>query len=230
MKLIFYIGVLLSLNAFLHAQEGIQSDALAKEYYKNGEFEKALISYQRLLKEKPYNFNYIYNLIDTHQQLKQYDEAEDIIKDYINRLKAPVLYIELGYNYQLQDSLTLAKENYDIAISSLESNPNFVYSLSRKFEDHSLLDEAIRTYTRADELLPDKSFYIQLARIYGEQGNVELMFSNYLNYIPEQPNFMNNVKRDFNDFVTEDSSNKNNQNSPKITVKEDSRAARHLLV
>ena len=54
------------------------SEVLADSYYKKGEFNKALVIYENLNKEKPYNYNYLFKLIDTHQQLEQFDAAENI--------------------------------------------------------------------------------------------------------------------------------------------------------
>ena len=62
-----------------------QSEVLADDYYKRGEFKKALITYQKLFEQKPYSYKYIYKLIDTHQQLEQYDEAQQILLDRLER-------------------------------------------------------------------------------------------------------------------------------------------------
>lgn len=61
------------------------SEAQAESYYKKGEFDKALIIYQNLLKEKPYNYNYIYKLVDIHQQLEQYNDAQTILEDRLGK-------------------------------------------------------------------------------------------------------------------------------------------------
>ena len=186
------------------------TEDLADDYYKRGEFEKALLSYKKLLAKKPYTFKFVYKVIDTYQQLERYDEADTFIKDNLVRFRSPALLIELGYNLQLKDSLDLANKYYNEAIATLDQNPNFVYSITKRFETRSLLDQAIIAYEKAAPLLPEKNFNIQLARIYGEQGDIERMFNNYLDYIYFQPNFMNNAKRAFNDFITEDPENNSN--------------------
>ncbi|WP_430467281.1 tetratricopeptide repeat protein [Winogradskyella ouciana] len=189
---------------------GQNSEVLADSYYKKGEFKKALVIYQNLNKEKPYSYKYVYKLVETHQQLEQFEEAENILVQRLAKRRNPTLIVELGYNYQLQDSLARAKKLYNEAIAFVDENPNYIYSIAKKFEDHSLLDEAIQVYDRSKLLTPDKNYSIQLARIYGDQGKIEKMFENYIDYVAYRPNYLNNIKRAVSDFISENKDNENN--------------------
>jgi len=204
--------VLLTLMLLIevHFGNAQNNEILADSYYKKGEFKKALIIYQNLLKEKPYSYNYIFKVVDTHQQLEQFDIAEDILVQRLTKRRNPTLIVELGYNYQLRDSLDKAHILYDEAIAYIDEKPNYIYSIARKFEEHSLLDEAIKIYNKAKQLTPDKNYNIQLARIYGDQGDVEKMFENYIEYIDYKPNYLNNIKRSVSDFISENKDNENN--------------------
>ncbi len=186
------------------------SEILADDYYKKGEFKKALVIYQNLNKEKPYSYKYVYKLVDTYQQLEQFDEAENILVQRLAKRRNPSLVVELGYNFQLKDSLNWAKKLYNEAIDFIDDNPNYIYSVAKKFEDHSLLDEAIQVYGKGKLLTPDKNYSIQLARIYGDQGDIEKMFENYMDYIAYRPNYLNNIKRAVSDFISENKDNPNN--------------------
>ena len=204
--------VLLTLMLLIevHFGNAQNNEILADSYYKKGEFKKALIIYQNLLKEKPYSYNYIFKVVDTHQQLEQFDMAEDILVQRLAKRRNPTLIVELGYNYQLRDSLDKAHILYKEAITYINEKPNYIYSIARKFEEHSLLDEAIKIYNKAKQLTPDKNYNIQLARIYGDQGDVEKMFENYIEYIDYKPNYLNNIKRSVSDFISENKDNENN--------------------
>lgn len=204
--------VLLTLMLLIevHFGNAQNNEILADSYYKKGEFKKALIIYQNLLKEKPYSYNYIFKVVDTHQQLEQFDMAEDILLQKLAKRRNPTLIVELGYNYQLRDSLDKAHILYKEAITYIHEKPNYIYSIARKFEEHSLLDEAIKIYNKAKQLTPDKNYNIQLARIYGDQGDVEKMFENYIEYIDYKPNYLNNIKRSVSDFISENKDNENN--------------------
>jgi tetratricopeptide (TPR) repeat protein len=196
-----------------------QSEQLSDDYFKRGEFEKALIGYQQLYLKNASNNSYLFQLIKTHQQLKQYEEVQQLLTEKIAASNNPQLLVELGYNYQLKDSTDLAKHFYNDAFSKIEENSNYVFGIARQFEDHSLLDEAISAYKKAMELNPNLNFNIQLAQIYGEQGNVEEMFSSYIDYIETKPAFINNAKRAFSDFVSENKENENNLILKKLLLK-----------
>ena len=186
-----------------------QSEQLADDYFKRGEFDKALISYQKLNGNKK-SSKYIYKIIETLQQLERYDEAQVQILQRLKEIKYPPLLVELGYNYQLKDSINLANKYYEEALQNVAERPSYTYGIAKKFEDYSLLDQALEAYKKGMELNPDFNFNMQMARIYGEQGNIELLFSNYIDYIEAKPNFLNNAKRAFSDFVSENKENENN--------------------
>lgn len=209
---IVFISFLVSLCAFS------QSEEIADDYFKRGEFEKALISYQKL-NESTNNLNIFNKIISTLQQLERYDEAQQILLDRISTYNYPPFLVELGYNYQLKDSLETANQYYNKAILKVDENPLFAISIANQFESHSLLDEAIIVYKKGMELRPESNFNIQLARIYGEQGNIDQMFSNYIDYIESNPTFLNNAKRIFSDFVSENKGNENNIILKKLLLK-----------
>lgn len=199
-----------------------QSDEeqLAAEYYKRGEFEKALISYQKLYEEQPNNYNYIFHLIKTHQELEQFKVAESLLKSKIAMYQNPSLIIELGYNFQLQDQMDKANDCYEEALLKLEERPNYAPLIGRQFEQHSLLDYAIKTYKKAMVLDPTLNYNRELANVYGELGNVEMLFTNYFAYIEVKPQFLNSTKRAFSDFVSENKDNENNKLLRKLLLKE----------
>lgn len=214
-KIFLFIVFLFALNFGF----GQNSEVLADSYYKKGEFKKALVIYQNLNKEKPYSYKYVYKLVETHQQLEQFEEAENILVQRLAKRRNPTLIVELGYNYQLQDSLARAKKLYNEAIAFVDENPNYIYSIAKKFEDHSLLDEAIQVYDRSKLLTPDKNYSIQLARIYGDQGKIEKMFENYIDYVAYRPNYLNNIKRAVSDFISENKDNENNTYLRRLLLK-----------
>ncbi|MBA6151717.1 tetratricopeptide repeat protein [Gelidibacter maritimus] len=189
-----------------------QSDQeqLAADYYKRGEFEKALISYQKLYEEQPNNYNYIFHLIKTYQELEQFGAAEALIKSKMTMYRNPSLVIELGYNYQLQGDMDQANDRYEEAISTLEERPSYAPLIGRQFEQHALLDYAIKTYEQGMALDPQLNYNRELANIYGEQGNIEMLFTNYMAYIEVRPEYLNSAKRAFSDFISENKDNENN--------------------
>lgn len=195
-----------------------QGDILAKEYFKNGEYEKALLEYKKLYARSPSNITYINQIISSHQQLEQYDEVETFIIKLMKRVHYPAFFVELGYNFQLKNDFENAKLNYQKAFFSIDEKVSNVYTVAKSFEDHSLLDEASAAYEKAMLINPELNFNVQLAQIYGEQGNIEKMFNSYINYAKTSP-VVSNVKRAINDFITEDGYSENNVLLRKILLK-----------
>lgn len=204
MKYIFVVTILLSITI------GAQNDAIAKDYYAKGEFEKALAEYKKLYYKSPSNINYINQVVSTYQQLEQYDEAEVFLINILERINYPAFLVELGYNFQLKDDTENAQIYYNKALAKIDDNPNHVFGIARLFQSHSLLDEALTAYSKAKVLNPEFNFNLQMAQIYGEQGNIENMFSCYMDFAASSPVALNNVKRAINNFITEDGDHENN--------------------
>ncbi|MBT8303910.1 MAG: tetratricopeptide repeat protein [Bacteroidia bacterium] len=196
-----------------------QSEEIAKDYFLRGEFEKALVSYEKLNEKNPRNRNYITKIVEIHQQLEQYNEAEEVLLVEINKFRQPILLVELGFNHSLKGEDLKAKEYYDQAMEILNENPSYAYGIAQSFERHSLLDQAIGVYERAMELNPKLNFNINLARIYGEQGNIEKMFDGYMNFIGQNRTYINNAKRSISGFISEDGQSDNNVLLRKILLK-----------
>ncbi|WCO01917.1 tetratricopeptide repeat protein [Psychroserpens ponticola] len=196
-----------------------QNEQLADNYFKRGEFEKALISYQKLYEKNQGNYKYIYKLVETYQQLEQYDNAQILLLQRISKSNNPSLLVELGYNYQLKGNLDISETYYTDALIAIDENPAFSYGVAKRLQDHSLLEKAIIAYKKGMALNPKQNFNVQLARIYGELGNIEQMFSNYIDYIESKPTYLNNGKRAFSDFISENSDNENNVSLRKLLLK-----------
>lgn len=188
-----------------------QSDALAKNYFEQGEFKKALSVYEKLSQSSPYRMDYFMGVIESNQQLENFSEVERLIKERLVESKnSPQLFVELGYNYSLQGKAELAADNYQKAIQGVGENTSFAYNVGRAFQKYSLLDEAIVTYENAMKLSEKMDFNLQLAQIYGEQGKLEKMFDSYLNIVERNQSFKNTAQRYFSMYVNDDPTNEAN--------------------
>ena len=192
-----------------------QSEQLAKNFYDQGEYEKALSIYEKLYQQNPANPMFFQGLVSTHQQLERFDIAESLLMERLNKsANNPVILIELGHNFELQEKSERAEQFYEEALQSLEGRPNYAYSIARGFEQYNLLEYAAKAYERAMEMNGDRNFNLQLARIYGEQGKIEEMFSNYLDLIQDDMKFYGLANREFNRYITEDA-----QSEPNIILR-----------
>ncbi|KQC30287.1 tetratricopeptide repeat protein [Flagellimonas eckloniae] len=197
-----------------------QEDFLAKQYFNDGDYDKALVFYEKLVKKNPRRTDYSEGLVACYQQLERYGDAEKFLLAKIEDSYAfPTFFIELGYNYTLQNQPEKATDYYDKAIQKIDENPNFGYSVGYRFQKYALLEQAILAYKRAMVLKPELNYDFQLARIYGEQGDIEKMYQSYLNLIYEGKTSRSNILRNIDDFISEDSSNPNNVLLRKVLLK-----------
>ena len=116
-----------------------QDDFLAKQYFNDGDFEKAVVFYEKLVEKNPRRTDYSEGLVACYQQLERYGEAEKFLLKKINEGNTyPILLIELGYNHALQDAPEKAIEYYEDALKKIDENPNYGYSIAFRFQKYSL--------------------------------------------------------------------------------------------
>ncbi len=196
-----------------------QEDFLAKQYFNDGEFDKAVVFYEKLVQQNPRRTDYGEGLVACYQQLERYGDAEKyLLQQLANPRAYPTFYVELGYNYTLQDQKEKATENYQKALSKIEENPNYGYGIGFRFQKYALLDEALAAYSRSMELNPELDYNYQMAKIYGEKGDVEKMYRSYLRLISEGKTSKSSVLRSIDDFISSDPENENNLQLKKILL------------
>jgi tetratricopeptide (TPR) repeat protein len=197
-KLLTYCFLLISFYALA------QNDQLAQNYFDKGDFEKAKISYEELLKSQPGNSFYFQRVIETYQQLQQFDVAEKTLLDRMAKYPMGSLAVELGYNYQLKKDTGKAKRYYEEAIDKIRKNPNEVYGIASTFEKKVLIDYALQAYQLAVSLEPKFNFNFQMALLYGQLGDTEKMIDMFLteSYANQQNSIM--IQNQLTRFMTED--------------------------
>ena len=146
MKFLFLLISILSFSFQLKAQDSF----LAKQYFEEGQFDKAVIFYEQLVKKNPSREAYAENLVICYQQLERFQEAHDYLQNKLKRgYKSPSILVDIGYNYQLQGQQEEANRHYDKALKRLEDNPNYGYGLAMRFQGIALVDRAIESFETA---------------------------------------------------------------------------------
>ena len=192
---------------------------LAKTYFEKGAFEKAALLYKKLLNTQPTNSYYSLKLIECYQQLSQFKAAQNEIEAQLKYSNNPQYIVELGYNYQLQNLLIKAEENYKKALERIDAQPNYVYAIAQQFEAHGRIDNAIQAYERGLEFAPNPVFYYQLAVLHGVQKNIEKMMERFLDYVETNPTYTTQVMRLLAEYISEDASQPYNQLFKNILLK-----------
>jgi tetratricopeptide (TPR) repeat protein len=197
-KIIALLFIFLSL--LVHGQ----NEQLALNYFDRGEFEKALVSYEDLLKAQPNNFNYFQKAVECYQQLKQFDKAEKAIQERLDKYKQGNFLVELGYNYQLQKNQEKANKYYDQAIDKIKKNPSEVYQIAYVFDRKALVDYALLAYQTAVSLEPKFNFNFQMALLYGQKGETDKMIDMFLTESYTNPQNLIMIQNQLSRFTTEE--------------------------
>lgn len=202
MKNIF-IYIVLLWSGFVFAQ----NEQLANNYYEKGDFEKAKLIYEELLKGSPSNTQYFLRTVDCYQQLQMYDVAEKTIQDRYNKYKQGVFLVELGYNYQLQKNDSKAKSYYEQAIDKIKTSPNDVYGIGNSFEKKVLLEYAVKAYQTGMQVQPNYNFNFQIGMLYGQLGKTDLMIDMLLTESYQNPQNANLIQTQLSRFMNGETDN-----------------------
>lgn len=220
---LFTLGLCLGMALFGPKQLlGLEAQTLqrAQNYFEQGAFEKALSSYKKAYKTDPQNTNILLGIVRTQQQLEAYNEVEKLLR---SKLGSPrdrgTIIVEMGYNYQLQEKDSLARLYYQKAIDLVRENSNNAYRVGKAFQSHSLLQQAVTTYETGMQLNPKANYNVQLARLYGELGDIEKMFDSYLTLMQKSTGYVRIAQRNFGQYITDDPENEANIIFRKLLLK-----------
>lgn len=212
--------ILILFFCFISLQLLAQEQQLAFQYFRNGEYKKAASLYENLHQKNPYNSSYTKYLIDCYQLLEEFETADILIQEQLNNYpNQEYLYVDLGYNLQLQHVADEAISYYEKALESIEKTPTIGYLIGRTFQENHLLDYALLAYKKAMELNPSANYNYQIALIYGEKAEISNMFNTYLDMIVLDEKYLSSAKNYIGRFITDDAENKHNISLKKLLLK-----------
>jgi len=196
----FFFKIVFLFSFFAFAQ----NEQLALDYFEKGEFEKAVTMLEGISSKQPANYYYFERLITCYQQLQQFENAEKAIEDRNKKYRQPTLYVELGYNFQLQKNTSKAEKQYNLALDEVKKEPNFAYQIGNSFEKKVLLNWALKAYDIAQKGNANLNFDYQVALIHGQKGDLELMTDKLLQFSFDKPDNTSLVQNYLSRFINED--------------------------
>ena len=198
MRLLLLILVLLP--AVLRAQPGTD-EQLAAQYFQQGDYEKALLYYEKLYKESGTPFFYD-QLLKSYTALQRYDEAEKLAKERVRRSDDPKYLIDLGGVYKLMGDDDKARQQYDKALKDMRADQNGVRTVANAFSKEGEYDLAIEAYGRGQKLLRnDQLFNYELATLYAAKGDVERMIASFMDLLAVNENYVQSVQNSLGRYI-----------------------------
>src|SRR5687768_12614578 len=106
----------------VHSMAQKDDDILAAQFYQSGEFEKAVVIYQKLFNNTK-NAAYYDPLFTSLLNLKRYDEAEQLVRRQLKASPQNYIYsVDLGRVLQQSGQKAAAEAWYNKLVSSIPKN------------------------------------------------------------------------------------------------------------
>lgn len=204
--LLFFLALHCAMISF--GQDG-SDQQLAQHYYSNGEFDKALIYYEKLYDQNPSKINftrYVECLTETGDPKK----AEKTFKKQIGRERYNQEYkILFAKFYENQGEPNEASEIYRDLIDNLQPSSTEVVNLYNAFKSQSKPDLAFETLEKGRKLLK-KTYPLNyyFADYYGSIDATEKMIAEYIDLLDYHSSYASDIQRILSqqiDFSEDDS-------------------------
>lgn len=168
---------------------------LAQHYYGSGEYDKAVVYYERLFKGDPSKFNFN-RLLTCKVQLNELKEAEKLIKKQVSSNPRDIDYkIVLGNFYEDQGEKEKADKVYHELINELTPSASQIISVYTAFKAKGKNDLAFQTLQQGRKILKDSyPLNFQFAEYYGSIGQNDKMIQEYLDLLDYHSGYSSSVQ------------------------------------
>lgn len=178
-----------------------QTSKLARQYYQNGEYEKAAELYKSLYKKNKHNNWYFTYYIRSLKEDERYEDAIKAIESYLDRKPESIQFLAWeGYFYEKMNNLKKANKLYAKAVKKANIKNNQLLNLASVFKGFMKYDLALQTYKKG---LQDKKTGVEylyyIGNLYALMGDNEKMIDYFVQYLEERENIrnLNSIKNKF---------------------------------
>lgn len=186
-------------------------EQLAVQFYQSGEFDKALVYYEKLYSKKQSELYYNY-YVDCLIHTKDFKKAEKIIRRQIKNYPYDLIYrVDLGTMFRAAEHEEKAKKEYEQAIKDISPNQNQVFDLAKSFIALKEYDYAIETYKKGRKLISFYSFHFELADVYESKKDYAAVANEYLDAVSEDERSLQSVQNVMQDKFNRNSDPKKNE-------------------
>lgn len=178
------------------------TEQLARSYYFQKQYDKAVGLYAELYKQKP-NQNYYTYYLNCLLALKDYKEAEKVAKKQLRQSPDhPYYTINLAHIYHLSGEPKKGDHLISKLLNNLPTSKTGLIQTASALQSKAYYKEAVEVYTKGrehnDEGYP---FYLEIASAYQYNGQYDMMFSAYLSHLNEHPEDMQHIKNNMQNML-----------------------------
>ncbi len=167
------------------------NEALAYQYYQQGDFEKAVSIFSAMFKEG-INEGYFDLYYQSLLKIKKYDEAENLVKRAIKLSpKSPRYQIALGRIYQEKGKAPEAYKIFQTAIQNTQKSEFHFRELANSFYAIEAYDMAINAFQQGRKALNNEQlFTYELLSIYRFKKDKAQIINEYMNALNFEPQLL----------------------------------------
>jgi tetratricopeptide (TPR) repeat protein len=166
-------------------------EALATQYFKTGEFDKAAAIYKKLF-AKTKNLSYYDPYFISLLRTRQYDEAEQLTYKLAKNYPENYNYaVDLGRVYQERGQQEKSADWYNDLIKGLPVNEFAIRDLSAAFYRAEAFDYSVKALLAGRKLMNDQNaFAFDLISLYRYQKDKVMLIQEYLNFLVINPDML----------------------------------------
>lgn len=176
------------------AQPGTD-EQLAAQYYQQGDYEKAVLYFERLYDRQPSD-HYYEQLLKSLMGLKDFAAAEKLVRAHQKkRGDDPRFPVDLGQIHRLNGQEDKAAREFDKALRAMRPEHGHVRQTANAFMRINEYDLALQAYERGQRMLKDgPGFQYEIANLYAIKGDVQRMVSAYLDLLTVNEAYLQTVQ------------------------------------
>ncbi len=167
----------------LQAQPGTD-EQLAAQYYQQGDYEKAVLYYERLFALQP-NDHYYEQLLKSYVGMGDLETAEKLVKNQQKRRgDEPRFIVDMGNLYRMNGQDDKANKEFEKALRAMRADHGHIRQTANAFTRVNEFDHALQAYERGQKLLKDgPGFHYEIANLHAARGDVPRMVASYLDLL-----------------------------------------------
>ncbi len=225
-RLLLLLAIIATGSYTALAQRPPENMALARQYLKDKEYDKALPFFKKEYDQAPFDKNVYDEYLEALLLAGKYDEAEGLVQ-YMTKIRRedPVMLLDLGKVYLASGKRKKAEEQFELALSKVSGEDFRTRQLADVFSRMNRDDYAVKVYERARTMLQNPYLYAtELSLLYSKEGNTEESVKALMDQLIVQPNVLDDVKSALLQIVGEDEKKKTivqKQITKRITLQPD---------
>ena len=204
----------------LSGEELREKRDMARHYYRNQEYQKAISILDRIYWMSSSHINYTY-FLNSLIAVSNFEKAEKLVKHHIENHPNNLRYrVDLGYVYMTNNKTRKAERIYNKIIENLPRNESAIRNVASAFKVKRQNEYALKAYKKGREIFNDPYLFgVYIGRLYDRMGKYEQMFDEYLRLLSADDQKMNRVKYQIQNSLEDDPDNEKSQYFRKALLK-----------